>query len=219
MKYNPLMRTLIDTKHLLQMLNSEYGLVKPFLFHESAFQLLVAVILSAQTTDALVNTVTPGLFVRFPDARSLASGSVEEVTELIRRVNYYKNKAKYLIAMAKILVEKYQGEVPQTMEALVQLPGVGRKVANVVTADAFGIAEGVCVDTHVARVSYRVGWTDAKDPLKIERDLMEQWPKEKWVNTPKQVILIGRQYCFANKKPDCEHCPLREQCWKRGVIN
>lgn len=209
------MRTREDTVALLTILKREYGIVAPFLHHDTVFHFLIAVILSAQTTDVLVNTVTPALFTRFPTVRSLAEADVVEVEQLIRRVNYYKTKAKNLVSMAQLLVGEYGGEVPSTLEALIRLPGVGRKVANVILSDEFNIREGIVVDTHVGRVSYRVGWTDSKDPKKIEQDLMSQWPQDYWIETPKRLILIGRQYCFANKKPNCEDCPLAKCCEKR----
>jgi endonuclease-3 len=212
------MRDRDDTAVMLKTLHDVYGEVKPFLHHDTPFQLLIAVILSAQTTDILVNKVTPALFARYPDAQSLKSARLEDVLILINRINYYRAKAKHIVITAKMIDEQFDGKVPATLEELIALPGVGRKVANVIVADIYKKALGVVVDTHVKRVSYRVGWTDETDPKKIEIDLMQQWPQDHWVNAPKQVILIGRQYCFANKKPDCEHCPLREQCWKRITV-
>ncbi|MDQ3099686.1 MAG: endonuclease III [bacterium] len=209
------MRTIEETAVMLRTLQEVYGEVLPFLNHETSFQLLVAVILSAQTTDILVNKVTPALFEKYPDAASLKNASVEDVSLLVGRINYFRTKARNLVAMAKLIDEQFGGEVPQTIEELILLPGVGRKVANVIVADVYKKALGVVVDTHIKRVSYRVGWTDHEDPKRVELDLMQQWPIDHWVGTPKQVILIGRQYCFANKRPDCEHCPLREWCWKR----
>jgi endonuclease-3 len=211
------MRSAPDSLRLLQILDERYGTVAPFLQHDTLFHFLVAVILSAQTTDALVNTVTPALFARYPDPESLAHADVVEVEVLVKRVNYYKTKAKNLVGMAQLLIANFDGEVPSTLDGLVTLPGVGRKVANVIISDHFGIGEGIVVDTHVGRVSYRVGWTDSKDPKKIEQDLMQQWPNEYWVESPKRLILIGRQFCFAHKKPDCDHCPLRSLCEKRVV--
>ncbi len=211
------MRNSEDTLAMLQKLDEVYGEVLPFLNHKTPFELLVAVILSAQTTDLLVNKVTPALFERFPDAKALKDARVEEVNLLINRINYFRTKAKNLVAMARIIDEEFEGNVPDTIDDLLRLPGVGRKVANVIIADIYKKALGVVVDTHVKRVSYRIGWTDATDPKKIELDLIEQWPQENWVNAPKQVILIGRQYCFANKMPDCEHCPMRKWCWKRII--
>ncbi len=209
------MRSSEDTSAMLQKLETVYGDVEAFLHHKSPFQLLVAVILSAQTTDILVNKVTPALFEKYPDPASLKNAPVENVTFLVNRINYYKTKAKNLIGMAKLIDEQFGGVVPQTIEELVILPGVGRKVANVIVGDIFKKPLGIVVDTHIKRVSYRAGWTEAVDPKKIEQDLMQQWPLSYWVETPKRMILVGRQYCFANKPPDCGHCPLRELCWKR----
>lgn len=213
------MRFKEDTDEMFGKLDAKYGVVKTFLDHGSPFQLLVAVILSAQTTDTTVNKVTPKLFEKYPDNVTLKNASIDDVLPLINKVNYYRTKAKNLIEMSRIIDERFNGVVPKTIEELVLLPGVGRKVANVIMADIYGNAVGVVVDTHVKRVSYRVGWTDERDPKKIEIDLMREWPDTVWVNGPKQIILIGRQFCFANKKPDCLNCPLNKNCWKRVSHN
>jgi endonuclease III len=204
-----------NTNALLKKLDDVYGEVKPFLKHETPFQLLVAVILSAQTTDILVNSVTPLLFQHYPDAKSLKNASAASVEELVKKVNYFKTKAKNLIVTAKMIDEEFSGVIPDTIEDLIKLPGVGRKVANVVVADIYKKAVGFVVDTHVKRVSKRIGWTDFEDPVKIEQDLLKIIPESYWVNTPKQLILIGRTYCFANRVPNCSECPLREWCEKR----
>ncbi len=211
------MRSALETEILLKILDSIYGEVATFLNHGSPFQLLVAVILSAQTTDVLVNRITPALFMKYPDAAALKKASVAEIEKFIDKVNYYHTKAKNLQATSMMIDEIYAGRVPDSMNELVLLPGVGRKVANVILAEVFKKEAGIVVDTHVKRVAYRVGWSDSNDPKKVELDLMQQWPKNSWVNTPKQIILIGRTYCFASKKPDCEHCPLRNTCWKRII--
>jgi endonuclease-3 len=202
---------------ILEVLESRYGEVATFLSHKNEFELLVAVILSAQTTDVLVNKVTPKLFERFPNVEELANASYEEVAGIIRQVNYYKNKAKYIVETAQIVRDSYQGKVPNKMEELVKLPGVGRKVANVILSESFAIQDGVVVDTHVKRVAYRLGWTMNLSPEKIERDLIELLPKERRKNTAKQLILIGREYCYAGREPDCKNCPLNRLCPKRGV--
>lgn len=206
------------TSEILLTLDKKFGHIKAFLDHRNAFELLIAVILSAQTTDAMVNKVTPALFDKYPDAKSMKQAPVEEIEQLVSRINYYKTKAKHLIETARMIDEEFNGEIPNTIPNLIKLPGVGRKVANVIMADIFEIPEGVVVDTHVKRVSYRIGWTDSQNPAIIERDLIKVLPKDHWVNTPKQLILIGRNYCFANKAPDCPNCPLREWCLKRIEI-
>jgi endonuclease-3 len=215
--YNQTMQSKSGTNQIFSILDATYGSVKTFLAHETPFQLLIAVILSAQTTDVLVNKVTPNLFAKYPDAAALKLVEVAEIANDIRQVNYYRTKAKHLKETARIIDDVHGGIVPQTIEELTKLHGVGRKVANVIIADIFGIPEGVVVDTHVKRVSFRIGWTKKTDPVKIEQDLMNVWPKERWINTPKQIILIGRQFCFA-RNPNCPDCPLREVCEKNGVI-
>jgi endonuclease III len=210
-------RTKEDTLQILRKLDRIYGKVEPFLVHSSPFQLLIAAILSAQTTDAMVNKVTVDLFKRFPDAESLGSAEAEEVAQLVKRINYYKTKSRNIVLTAKMIVEEFKGDVPADISLLVRLPGVGRKVANVIMADVHGIPAGIVVDTHVKRVSSRIGWTSSKEPDKIEQDLLQQWSQEYFVNTPKQLILIGRNYCFP-RNPVCSLCPLRKLCLQNGVV-
>lgn len=209
---------LLDLDQLFSILDEKYGQVEPFLNHKNEFELLVAVILSAQTTDVLVNRVTPALFEKYPTALELAQAEYTEVAQLIGQVNYFRNKAKFLIGMAKILTEQYGGAVPRTLDELVRLPGVGRKVANVLMADEFGVTEGVVVDTHVKRVVFRLGLTVQTEPEKVEKDLMKVIPGERWKNLPKQLILIGREYCYGGRPPNCKDCPLRSICPKVGVV-
>ena len=180
------------------------------------YQLLVATILSAQCTDARVNTVTPALFARFPDARSLAAVAPDELEALIRPTGFFRNKAKSLLGMARAVVERHGGEVPAAMDGLTRLPGVGRKTANVVLGTAFGIASGVVVDTHVARLARRLGLTTEEDPDKIERDLTKLVPPEAWVALGHRLILHGRRVCHA-RKPACDGCPLARLCPRVGV--
>lgn len=180
---------------------------------ETPFQLLVATILSAQCTDDRVNLTTPHLFAQFPDAFDMAKASVQNLEEAIRSINFYRNKAMNLKKCAELLVEKYHGEVPQTMEELVELAGVGRKTANVVLGNAFNITSGVVVDTHVARLSYRLGWTESENPVVIELDLQKIIPREDWVQIAHLLIMHGREVCKA-RKPLCETCFLFEQCPK-----
>jgi len=177
----------------------------------NAFQLLVATILSAQCTDVRVNMTTPALFARFPNAAALAEASQEEVEELVRSTGFFRSKAKNLIAMARALVQEHGGEVPADMTALVRLPGVGRKTANVVLGNAFDISEGVVVDTHVARVSARLGLTAAEDPVAIEADLARLFPRERWTMLAHLLIFHGRRVCAA-RRPLCGACTLAPAC-------
>jgi endonuclease III len=201
------------TQSIFEALDKTYGHVAPFLNHTSSFQLLIAVILSAQTTDILVNKVTVELFMKYPDAQSMKSASTDELIEIIRRVNYHKTKAKHIKETARMIDEDYSGTIPDRISELIKLPGVGRKVANVIMADIYDVPEGIVVDTHVKRVTYRIGWTAQHDPAKVEIDLMREWPLDRFVNTPKQLILIGRNYCFA-RNPICPKCPLYNWCEK-----
>ncbi|KDA53648.1 endonuclease III [Thermoanaerobaculum aquaticum] len=203
-------------KKLQALLAEAYPEARCELDHRNAYELLVATILSAQCTDARVNQVTPAFFARFPDAHALAQAGQEEVEELIKSTGFYRNKAKALLGMAKALVERHGGEVPRDMEAMVKLPGVGRKTANVVLGTAYGLATGIVVDTHVARVSQRLGLTTAQDPEKIEQDLMALFPKNQWVALSHRLILHGRYVCKA-RKPACSSCRLAEICPRVGV--
>jgi endonuclease-3 len=179
--------------------------------HGNALELLMATILSAQCTDKRVNMVTPALFRRYPDAQSLADANREELEEIIRSTGFFHNKAKALIALGKALVERHGGEVPASMEQLVQLPGVGRKTANVVLGNAFRTNEGVVVDTHVGRLSGRLGLTRETDPVKIERALMPLFPQNDWTMLAHVLIFHGRRVCDA-KAPRCAICSLSEIC-------
>jgi endonuclease-3 len=180
------------------------------------YELLVATILSAQCTDERVNKVTPALFERFPDAAALATADPAELEEMIRSTGFFRNKSKSLLGMAQAVVERHGGEVPAEMDALTRLPGVGRKTANVVLGTAFDIASGIVVDTHVTRVSRRLGLTRENDADRIERDLMELFPREGWVLLAHRMIIHGRRTCTA-RKPACDRCPLQALCPKIGV--
>ena len=179
--------------------------------HETPLQLLVATILSAQCTDKRVNMVTPQLFQRLPTAAALADAPPEQLEDLIRSTGFFRNKTKSLIGVGKALVERHEGQVPDSMEELVQLPGVGRKTANVILGNAFSKNEGVVVDTHVARVSQRLGLTKHTDPVKIEQDLMKLFPRDKWALLSHLLIFHGRRICEA-RLPKCEICPLNDIC-------
>jgi endonuclease-3 len=174
-------------------------------------ELLVATILSAQCTDKRVNMVTPELFRRWPTVRALAEARQEEMEEAVKSTGFFRNKAKSIIAMANALVERHGGEVPRDMEALVALPGVGRKTANVILGNAFSINEGIVVDTHVARVSQRLALTKETDPVKIEEDLVRLYPREEWAMFSHVLIFHGRRVCEA-RRPECEVCVARDIC-------
>lgn len=178
---------------------------------ENPYQLTVATILSAQCTDVRVNLVTPELFRRYPDAAALADAEPEDLEAVIHSTGFFRNKTRNLIGMASALLRDHAGQVPASMEALAALPGVGRKTANVVLGNAFGLDEGVVVDTHVRRLSQRLGWTRQEDPVKIERDLMELFPRERWTLLSHLLIFHGRAVCGA-RTPRCGECTLSDLC-------
>lgn len=195
---------------VLQILREQYPEAECALHHENPWQLLCATILSAQCTDARVNLVTPQLFARYPTPEAMAAADPEELESLIRPTGFFRQKAKSLMAASQDIVALHGGEVPQTMEELTQLRGVGRKTANVVIGVAFG-GDGVVVDTHVRRISRRLGWTEQMDPTKIERDLMELHPRKMWTPLAHILILHGRTLCTA-RSPACGECPALELC-------
>lgn len=197
-------------KEVLDRLEETYPEAECALHHQNVFQLIVAVALSAQTTDKSVNVVTPALFERYPDADALAAADVEEVSEYIKRIGMYKTKAKNIVGMAQKLVSDYGGQVPEDYDALVSLPGVGRKTANVVLSVGFG-HQRIAVDTHVFRVANRIGLVHEKDVLKTELSLMERIPEERWSRTHHSLIFHGRQCCDA-RKPKCDDCPINTLC-------
>jgi len=178
--------------------------------HRNAFELLCATVLSAQCTDERVNRVTPALFKRFPDAEALAAARTSELEKLVKSTGFYKNKAKSLSGFARALVESHGGRVPRTMEELVELPGVGRKTANVILGNVYE-TPGIVVDTHVSRVSQRLGLTANTDPEKIEADLMELVARKDWTKFSHAMIFHGRRICIA-RKPRCPICPLFDDC-------
>lgn len=197
-------------KEVLDTLEKTYPDAECALHHKNVFQLIVAVALSAQTTDKSVNQVTPALFERYPDADALAAADIEEVSEYIKRIGMYKSKAKNIVGMAQKLVTDFGGKVPEDYDALVSLPGVGRKTANVVLSVGFG-HQRIAVDTHVFRVANRIGLVHEKDVLKTELSLMEQIPEERWSRTHHSLIFHGRQCCDA-RKPKCDDCPINTLC-------
>ena len=199
------------TEEIIRRLRVEHPDAHCALDHRNAYELLVATILSAQCTDERVNQVTPALFAKHPDARSLAGEEQEALELLIKPTGFFRNKARSLLGMARAVVERHGGEVPQTMAELHELPGVGRKTANVVLGNAFGIDEGIVVDTHVRRVSQRLGLTRQDEPEKIEQDLMELVPREDWTDFSHLLIFHGRRVCAA-RKPKHDQCALCELC-------
>ena len=199
-----------DINEILDRLEMQYPDAECALHHENVFQLIVAVALSAQTTDKSVNQVTPALFRKYPDPASLAAADVSEVEACLKRIGMYRTKAKNIIGMAKVLTAEYDGQVPEDYDALVSLPGVGRKTANVVLSVGFG-EQRIAVDTHVFRVANRIGLVHEKDVLKTELALMDRIPQKRWSRTHHSLIFHGRQCCDA-RKPDCEHCAVSEFC-------
>ena len=182
---------------------------------ETPFQLLVATILSAQCTDKRVNLVTPTLFKRFPDAEAMSQATPRELESIIKSTGFYRNKAKSILGAARVIMEDFDGEVPQTMEELLTLPGVARKTANVVLGTAFGKNEGMVVDTHIARLSQRLKLTRQTEPVKIEKDLCGKLPQPKWTQVGHQLIWHGRRCCYA-RNPDCGACALQPHCPSAG---
>ena len=185
-----------------------------YLNFESPFQLVIAVLLSAQTTDKAVNKVTPELFRRWPTPEALASADELEVQEVIHSLGFYKTKAKRCIDCARTLLDEFDGEVPCDIDELQKLPGVGRKTANVVMNDAFRASEGVAVDTHVGRIARRLGFSKEQDPSKVEQDILATFPKSEWLYINKRWIAFGREVCDA-RRPRCDECFLDDVCPSR----
>ncbi|MBW1990834.1 MAG: endonuclease III [Deltaproteobacteria bacterium] len=195
---------------IMELLDQHYPEAHVTLDFKTPLELLVATVLSAQCTDVRVNQITPAVFAKYPTARAYAEAPLAELEEAIRPTGYFHNKAKSLKAICQALVERHGGEVPASLEELVKLPGVGRKTANVILGNAFGIP-GIVVDTHCGRVAQRLGLTREKDPGRIESDLMELVPQEKWVKFSHQMIWHGREVC-TSRKPKCVGCPLLPYC-------
>ena len=199
------------SQEILILLKRMYPDATCSLDYETTVQLLVATILSAQCTDERVNKVTPALFERFPDAPALAAANREELENLIRSTGFYRNKAKNIQGACQLIVSEFDGQVPKQMEQLLKLPGVARKTANVVLAHGYGIIVGVTVDTHVKRISQRLGLTKQTDPVRIEKDLMRILPQPDWENFSIRIIYHGRAVCKA-RKPACDVCQLAHLC-------
>lgn len=196
---------------ILDTLEAMFPHAQVELNHKNHFELLVAVVLSAQTTDVSVNKITPTLFKRYPSPKALSKANVKDVESFIKSIGLYHNKAKHIIALSKELISKHQGIVPHTREDLEKLPGVGRKTANVVLSNAFNIP-AIAVDTHVARVSIRLGLAKSNDNVvEIEKKLMKKFPKDRWQKAHHQMIFFGRYHCLA-KNPKCDSCPLYDVC-------
>jgi endonuclease III len=205
-----------QARRIRRALEQAYPAASCALVHSGPYQLLVATILSAQCTDVRVNMVTPELFRRFPDAASLALAEPVELETLIRSTGFFRAKARNLLAMANQVVQRHGGQIPPDLDALTQLAGVGRKTANVVLGTAFGIASGIVVDTHVKRLTRRMGLTTSQSPEQIERDLLRLVPRTQWVDFSHRLIQHGRQLCLA-RRPRCDDCTLASFCPKIGV--
>jgi endonuclease-3 len=196
---------------VVERLAEIYPDAKSSLNYESPFQLLIATILAAQCTDERVNQVTPALFARFPTPLAMAEAPLPEIEEAIRATGFYRNKARHVQGASRMIVADYGGDVPQAMADLLTLPGVARKTANVVMGNAFGKVEGVIVDTHVGRISRRLGLTTAEDPVRVEQDLMRLLPRSEWLDFNHRVIYFGRAICTA-PRPHCSVCMMSDLC-------
>ena len=206
------------TKAFIGSLKAYYPGAHCALVHSNPLELLVATILSAQCTDERVNMVTQDLFPAYPTAKSYAEADLAKLELAIRSINFFRNKAKSLKGMGQKLIAEHNSEVPQDLDSLVALPGVGRKTANVVLGNAFNIASGIVVDTHVKRLAFRLGLTKQKVPEKVESDLLELVPKSEWVMISHLLISHGRQICKA-RKPSCSRCFLEARCPQKGVVD
>jgi endonuclease-3 len=201
----------VFSSQIYELLSREFGKVSCPLHYKKDYELCIAVILSAQCTDERVNQVTPILFSKYSSLEAFANANQEELEKIIFSTGFYKNKAKAIKGFATKLLEDYKGKLPQTLSELIKLPGIGRKTANVILNEIFGISEGIVVDTHVKRISKVLGLTKNNDPIKIERDLMACFKKEHWIYISLYMIFLGRKYCKAHKKL-CNLCPLNQIC-------
>jgi endonuclease-3 len=204
------------TPEVIRRLKKEYPELKTVLNFKTPFELLVATMLSAQTTDILVNRVTENLFKKYKSVKDYADASLEALHKDLSSINFYKTKAKNIIGSAKMIEERFNSKVPKQMEELTSLPGVARKTANIILSNAYGINEGIAVDTHVRRLAYRLGLTKNEDPVKIEKDLMLLTPKQEWGNLSHLLIFHGRKVCQA-KKPKHRECILYDICPSRNI--
>lgn len=205
-----------QARRVVRQLKKDYAGAECALNYETPFQLLIATILSAQCTDVRVNIVTKELFAKYPDADSMSRAPVKTLENLVKTTGFFRNKAKNIHSASRALADDFDGEVPKDLETLVALPGVGRKTANVVLGTAYGIPSGIVVDTHVGRLTKRMGLTDKGDAVKIERELMEVVPKKEWIDFSHRLIHHGRAVCAA-RKPKCESCHFLKFCPQIGV--
>ncbi|MDL2279337.1 endonuclease III [Desulfovibrio sp. OttesenSCG-928-G11] len=201
---------------VLELLRARYPRPQGLLKHQNPWELLVATVLAAQCTDERVNSVTPALFARWPGPADLAGAGTDELEAIIRPTGFYRNKARNLLAAAARIRDFYGGRVPENMADLLTLPGLGRKTANVVLFGGFGINEGLAVDTHVGRIAWRLGFCEAREPLKAEKELTAIFPREEWGNLNHRLVWFGRQVCRA-RRPLCGECELETLCEKRGL--
>jgi endonuclease-3 len=204
------------TLEIIKRLKKEYPKAKTALIFTSPFELLVATILSAQSTDTLVNKITEKLFKKYRNIQDYASVSLVELQKDVSSINFYKTKAKNIQASAQLIIERFKSKVPNTMDELTSLPGVARKTANIILSNVYGINEGIAVDTHVKRLAYRLGITKNEDPVKIEKDLMEITPRNEWGNLSNLLISHGRKICQA-KKPNHQECVLYDICPSKNI--
>ena len=196
---------------ILKKLRKIYPDAKTSLDYTNTFELLIGTLLSAQCTDKAVNNETPALFKAMPDAKTMARASVDEIRELVKRINFFNNKAKNMHKTANIIVDKHDGEVPSTMDALLELAGVARKTANCVMGRGFNNPVGIVIDTHVGRIARRMNLTKEHDPIKVERDLMKLFERDDWVFISHSLIYLGRETCTA-RRAKCDECPFFAQC-------
>lgn len=196
---------------IIEILKKLYPDAKCSLDFKTPFQMMVAVVLSAQCTDARVNQITPSIFKKYPEPKDFANMDISLLEQLIHSCGFYKNKAKNIKAASEIIVNKYNGILPNTMEELTSLPGVGRKSANVIMLEAFNNPQGIAIDTHAKRISNRLGFSEKNDPLQIEEDLLKIFPKKYYYDVNHLLVWHGRNLCKA-KKPDCNNCPLKKYC-------
>ncbi|NDY57692.1 endonuclease III [Desulfovibrio sulfodismutans] len=201
---------------ILERLRPRYPGAASALTWTNPFELLVSTVLAAQCTDARVNLVTPEFFRRWPDPAALAAADVAEVEVVVHSTGFFRNKAKNLVAAAKMMVAEHGGAAPRTLAELTALPGLARKTANIVSGNAYGNHEGIAVDTHVKRLSYRLDLTDSENPVVIEKDLMPLFPREAWGEINHLLVLFGRDVCQA-RKPRCQDCPLADVCPRKGL--
>lgn len=211
------MNTKEKARFVLEQLRKRYPTIPTLLHARNPFERLIATILSAQSTDDMVNRITPHLFARWPTPYDLLTADIQEVESMIRSVGFYKNKAKHIIGTSRKLVENFNGEVPQTMEELITLDGVARKTANVVLSSSFGKNEGIAVDTHVLRIMRKIGLTKQTTPEKVEQDLMKLFPQKDWGDLNKMCVWFGREVCNA-KKPLCTTCEMGSICDSFGIV-